>query len=246
MTALLFDLDDTLYARQAPFAGAMRKCFPQLCLRDPNGNDISMDALYRAFSREGYDLYEDSIYGRISMEEMYIARIRRTLQAFSADVTDEEALAFQSCYAWEQAHLSLSAPIRELLTYASQQGAFLGVVTNGASRHQRDKYEALGLEKWISPDHFLPTGDLGVHKPDPAPLLEAQRRWSLRPADTWYIGDSLTHDVACAAGVGWHTIWLDRAHTASAHAASGVMPEVTVSSEEELYLAVQKLLQERA
>ena len=236
MAAILFDLDDTLYARQDPFARAFLKTFGD---RFDFGS-LDMTSIYTAFVRYGLDLFNASMSGEVSMETMYIDRIRKTMLFTGYAITDGEALRFQAQYAEEQTDLRLSPTMCRVLDECAAKASFTGIVSNGDSAHQRRKFKTLGLSKWFSPDRFLPTGDLGINKPDPAVLLEAQKRWGLRSEDTWYAGDSLKNDIACAAGIGWHTLWLNRYHEPASP-----LPERTAASEEELLANIKNILEDR-
>ena len=236
MRAILFDLDDTIYARIEPFATAFEQTFSFPCSRQ----------LYSRFVHFGYDLFEASMQGRVPMQTMHIDRISKTAATIGIIPTTEEAISFQKAYEDALDHLTLSQTMASVLTLCRERADFLGVVTNGESAHQRIKYDSLQLSRWISPDHFLPTGDIGVNKPDPRALLAAMERWQLSAADIWYIGDSLQHDVACAQKLDVQTIWLNRYPERELSGEDALIrPAIRVDSEEELLLALQNILENR-
>lgn len=203
MKAIIFDVDDTLYDRLEPFRAAYDTHF--------SGRwDLPRRLVYDAFSRRGQEVFEDSMNQKITMEEMYIYRIKHAMQDFGAVITDQEALDFQDAYLWQQHHLRFSPGMKETLDLCRERGVFLGAITNGPSDHQREKYRALQLGRWIPPDRFLASGDVGVNKPDPAIFHIAARRWQLVPEETFFAGDSYSHDIAGAKRAGLGTIWLDK------------------------------------
>ena len=203
MKAIIFDVDDTLYDRLEPFGSAYEEHFSSRW-------DLPRRLVYDAFSRHGQEVFEDSMTQKITMREMYIYRIKNAMQDFGASITDQEALDFQESYLWHQHHLSFSPGMKEALDFCLEQGWFLGAITNGLSGHQREKYDALQLERWIAPEHFLASGDVGVNKPDPEIFHIALRRWKLLPKQTFFVGDSYQNDIAGAKHAGWNTIWLDK------------------------------------
>lgn len=203
MKAVIFDVDDTLYDRVEPFKAAYEKYFSSRW-------DLPRRLVYDAFSRHGQEVFEDSMSQKITMREMYIYRIKNAMQDFGAAITDQEALDFQDAYLWHQHHLHFSPGMEETLNLCREQGLFLGAITNGPSGHQREKYDALQLGRWIPADHFLASGDVGINKPDPEIFHIAVRQWQLVPEETFFIGDSYSHDVTGAKNAGWHTVWLDR------------------------------------
>ncbi len=212
MSAFIFDIDDTMYDRLTPFRLAFEKQF------GAQPDTARLRSLFHAFIRRGNEVFEDAMSQRITMEEMYVFRITQALADFGYTVSRQEALDFQAAYGWQQQHIRLSSPLTEMLERCHKAGAFLGVITNGPSAHQRQKCHALGLERWIGEDHILASGDIGINKPDPGIFQEAAKRWHLIPEKTWYVGDSYEHDIVSAAAAGWHTIWLDR------NGKSGAMP----------------------
>lgn len=255
--AILFDLDDTLYARQDPFCRAFRTAFgpggelfpvlpASLAAEAKAGtglwaesDDGPLSAVYRSFLRHGYDVFEDGMTGRITMEQMYIARIKRTTEELGFTLTDEQGLAFQAQYVYALEHLQTGPVIAAMLDYCVEKGCFLGLITNGKSGHQRMKYHAMELSRWIPEDHVLASGDVGINKPDPDIMRVAESRWNLVPEETWYVGDHYDHDILCAARVGWHTLWLRRNGGAEPDADGA---DVTVSTEQEMFEAVKKIL----
>ena len=179
--AILFDLDDTLYARQDPFCRAFRTAFgpggelfpvlpASLAAEAKAGtglwaesDDGPLSAVYRSFLRHGYDVFEDGMTGRITMEQMYIARIKRTTEELGFTLTDEQGLAFQAQYVYALEHLQTGPVIAAMLDYCVEKGCFLGLITNGKSGHQRMKYHAMELSRWIPEDHVLASGrDINV------------------------------------------------------------------------------------
>ena len=203
MLSFIFDMDDTLYERHVPFQQACDKIF---------GGNTEVDGrlLFQKFTRRGDEVFEASMNGTISMEEMWIYRIKHALKDMHIAISSREALEFQRVYDWYQQHIALSDTLTEMFRWCKEKGIVLGIITNGTSGHQRMKFHALGLERWILEEHLLVTGDIGVNKPDPAVFREAERRMGLNLRETWYIGDSYEHDIVGAKAAGWNTIWLDR------------------------------------
>ena len=80
----------------------------------------------------------------------------------------------------------------------------LGVVTNGPAEAQRHKFRHTGLEDYF--ELFLPSGEVGVGKPDPQILRIALDRLGLQPHEAVFVGDHLDLDVICAHGAGMRGI----------------------------------------
>lgn len=253
MPAFVFDIDDTMYDRLTPFRLAFTERFGGRQELGFDCSDLSeMRSLFRAFIRRGNQVFEDAMSQRITMEEMYVFRIQKALEDFGMAITRQESLDFQTAYAWQQSHIQLSPALSGMLDLCRERGAFLGIITNGPSLHQRDKCRALGLERWIEEDHVLASGDIGINKPDPRIFHRAAARWQLSPGETWYVGDSYEHDIVSASQAGWHTIWLRRAGHDHGHSEAeapsnqkenpDTTADLTVTSEEELLGCVRRLL----
>ena len=232
LPAFIFDMDDTLYERHVPFMQACNKIF---------GGKIDVDSrlLFQKFTRRGNEVFEASMNGTISMEEMWIYRIRHALKDIQIEISPQEALEFQRLYDWYQHHIELSGVMTELFGWCKEKGITLGIITNGTSEHQRMKFHALGLGRWIPEERLLVTGDIGINKPDPAVFQEAVRRMRLDLRETWYVGDTYEHDIAGAKAAGWNTVWLDRGKREEG--LPGDAADETVHTEEELQACIRTI-----
>ncbi len=220
--AFIFDLDDTLYKRLDTFTAAFADTFGDgSSLRTRTGepvcagtDSLDMEKLFQDFTYFGYSVFEESMFGRMTMRDMYIYRLRKAMEQIGVDISDETALAFQDRYFYYQTHLTISSAITEMLDMIKSSGCILGLITNGKSDHQRDKIYGMKLDRWFDEKYILASGDVGISKPNREIFLIAQEHWGLIPEETWFIGDSLTHDVGGAASVGWHTIFMDKDNAA--------------------------------
>lgn len=84
----------------------------------------------------------------------------------------------------------------------------LGIVSNGPSEIQWYKVRRFHLEELI--DAIVISGDVGVHKPDPAIFRIALGRLSSSPGEAIHVGDSLRDDVAGANAAGLGSVWVNR------------------------------------
>lgn len=203
MLSIIFDIDDTLYHRQDPFSLAFDKLFP-------GHPDLDHSLLYQTFLRHGNALFEDSMSGKISVETMRIKRIQLALAEFQIFIADHQALDFQKAYLWEQEHLKLHPSYQDMFEYCYQHNITLGIITNGPSSHQRVKYYAMELDRWVPENRIIASGDIGINKPAVGIFNIAKEKWQLNPEETYYVGDSYEHDIFSSKSVGWKTIWLDR------------------------------------
>lgn len=87
--------------------------------------------------------------------------------------------------------------VAKTLSHLSQQGVRLAVVSN-SDGSVTESLAVAGLAGEF--EFIIDSHEIGVSKPDPAIFEAALDRLRLEPDDTWYIGDSVFHDVNGALG----------------------------------------------
>lgn len=84
----------------------------------------------------------------------------------------------------------------------------LTMITNGASKWQREKIEKLGIGSYF--DEIIVSGELGYHKPSPVIFQEMTQRTGVDPGEIIYIGNDYMKDIHGAKSSGWRTAWVKR------------------------------------
>lgn len=84
----------------------------------------------------------------------------------------------------------------------------LAIVTNGASRVQREKLAGSGFAERFGA--VAVSGEVGHGKPEPHVVRAALAGLGVGPADAVMVGDSVERDVAAARAAGVYAVWLDR------------------------------------
>lgn len=203
MKTVFFDLDDTLYFRQDAFFSAVEKFFDITDLARKH-------QICASCSRRGDEVFSAAQRGEISVREMYAYRFTKGFADEGISITETQALDFQAVYQKELYSLRLSAPTVRLLDFAKDNFDSLGIITNGPSKHQRNKIKNLCLENWFSPDLIFVSGEYDFDKPDKRIFLRAQERVQKNADDLIFVGDSFCNDIIPASELGWHTVWLNR------------------------------------
>ena len=85
-------------------------------------------------------------------------------------------------------------------------GLRVGLITNGSSRMQGAKLDALGVRAAF--DEILISGAEGCHKPDPAIFRAASERLGVSPAAAVFVGDNPEADVRGAKAFGMRAVWV--------------------------------------
>lgn len=234
MKAMVFDVDDTLYDRGAPF----RKAFEELY---PGRRDVSVRELYLAVTRRGSEVFEAAQRGEMPLEESHIYRVKNGFADMGIEITEEEALQFQERYAAKQREIEMPEAIREAVEYCGKSGCLMGVLTNGPAEHQFQKVEQLGLLKWVKREHVIISGACGLMKPDVRIFKLTEKQMGLKSEDIWYVGDSYESDICGAKAAGWKVIWLNKGRKTIEK--DMVYPDKMVYDEEELLICLKELLE---
>jgi len=232
MSAIIFDVDDTLYDQVIPFWNAYKAVFKDRF-------QLPMDDLFAASRRRSDEVFGPSQRGEITMEEMYIYRIQKAFEDFQVSITDQEALQFQAEYAENQKRLQVSEKMREILDFCAARIP-IGIMTNGPSQHQWKKVNALEAQQWFPRETIFVSGDVGAAKPDRRIFDWACSKMGQKPEEMYMVGDSYDNDVVGAMSAGWKAIWLNRRGRKLPE--GGLIPWKTVTSEEELQEVLEKIV----
>ncbi len=225
MKWIVFDVDDTLYDMMTPFGYAFERLFGEA------HRDVDLTRLFVLSRKYSDAVFEDTTSGRMTMEEMYIYRIRQSCADMGIAISEAEALQFQCFYEEGQAQLAMPAIIEELLTALGERKVAMGVITNGPSAHQWKKIRALGVPRWIPEERIVVSGDCDCAKPERAIYELAAEKFGAAPKDCLYVGDSLENDVVGPHRAGMHTLWINKRNVKND---TGVEPDYTVCNNEEL------------
>ncbi|MGI4790686.1 MAG: HAD family hydrolase [Janthinobacterium lividum] len=194
-SAVLFDLDDTLYSRRAAFSSWLDTYLRDtLRLTDPTEIERVRD-LIASLDRNGYGS-KQAIFERLHM-------LYPTLPGEASRSLDTFFIEFLT-------HVKPEAETETLLDTLAAAGIPFGVVTNGSARQWR-KIEALGLDK-RTPCLFV-SETFGLKKPDPAIFHAAADCLSLPPSGILFVGDNPTADILGAHAAGMPAAWLHRGQT---------------------------------
>ena len=233
MKTFVFDLDDTLYDMTQPFKKAFAKHLANYNL-DPD----------ELFVRSRH--YSDAIFpkvmsGEMSVDECGAYRIKRALEDYKIYLTQEEALAFQLDYRYNQGHITLSDTVKEMLSYVKDK-AQIALYTNGVSEHQWKKLAGINLEQWMDRSVIFVSGDIGYAKPDVKGYELIEKKMNAKKEDLYFVGDSISMDMAGAKASGWKMVFVNRRnHDLST---SKYQPDYIVYSEEEMFACIKKIIEE--
>jgi len=188
--AVLFDLDGTLYDRDAAISAVVRDQYAvfkdRLRAVEP---EVFLDR-FLAFDEYGY-APRDEVYRRLAAE-----------LGLGAKLAADLALHFWESYG---RHCEVSDDTWATLRTLRSLGKTLGVVTNGETRWQMTKLERLGMGGFF--DVVLVSEAEGIRKPDARIFHRALDRCGATPADAMFVGDHPEIDVAGAKAAGLVPVW---------------------------------------
>ena len=221
---VLFDLDDTLFAHRRAVATGITAYRTGAGGADIVRDDEAEAERWRALEEEHYHRY---LAGDISFQGQRRARAREFTAPYGHNLElDAAADSWFDGYREEyEAAWMLHDDAVRCLIGLRDDGAQLGIITNGELAFQREKIERVGLTLLI--DDVVASGELGIAKPDRRIFEHACARFEVTTSDAVYVGDRLETDAIGAARAGLQGVWLNRGGGATASeeaaaAASGV------------------------
>ncbi|WP_019319640.1 HAD family hydrolase [Streptococcus mutans] len=234
ITAIVFDVDDTIYDQQAPYRIAVGKCFP----------DFDMANINQAYIR--FRHYSDTGFPRVMANEWTIEyfrfwRCQKTLLDFDyRQIGEEEGQYFQEIYEKELDQISMLDEMRLTLDFLKEKNIPMGVITNGPTEHQLKKVKKLGLYDYVDPKRVLVSQATGFQKPQKEIFNLAAEQFEMNPDTTLYVGDSYDNDIKGAHDSGWHSMWFNHR---GRRLKAGTKPvfDLQIDSFEQLYGAVKVL-----
>jgi putative hydrolase of the HAD superfamily len=209
LTAVLFDLDDTLFDHWA----CTRAALADLRERSPVLGLLPAAAVEAEHRRLLEDLHLRVLAGSMTVDQARVERFRQLL-AFAGATADVDA-AGDAAAAYRAAYLAHWQPVdgaRELLG-ALQGRVSTGVVTNNVAVEQRQKIAACGFGPLL--DAVIISEEAGITKPDPRIFRLALETLGCEAADTVMIGDAWETDIAGARAAGIRPVWFNRFGAAS-------------------------------
>lgn len=100
----------------------------------------------------------------------------------------------------------LNEDAKACLNDLKARGIVLGIITDGRSVAQRNKMEALGLEKWIPKENWIVSEEIDSEKPNQKNYALFEEKYPNHIY--YYIGNNPKKDFKGANELGWQTICL--------------------------------------
>ena len=188
--AVLFDLDGTLYDRDAVVTAVTHEQVDTFGGRFGEVDRQTLIDRMLALDDHGYARRAD---------------VYRTLLAgleVDPDLASDLEAHFWDCYC---RHCTFPHDAADTLAELRASGRKLALVTNGPVAWQSRKLHTLGLGDYF--DEVLISEAEGIAKPDSRIFARAVERLGVAPADAMFVGDHPDIDVAGAQDAGLVAVW---------------------------------------
>lgn len=229
MRGIVFDIDDTLYCRQVMLIKAAEMV---LGLKIPDWQEFMR--IYYEKSDVNMEMLES---GELSTHDINGWRYNETFRILGLPYKPEDGGNAADTYLELQSHMQVSDEMTKILdTISADPSIKIGILTAGESKHQWNKVDMLGLDRWFDHENIIVSGDTPYMKPDIELFRMFEKKFGLEPSDLWMIGDSYKHDIKGALDAGWHALWINRRFLGP----QKITPDITVESDGELTDALRK------
>ncbi|MDA0837767.1 MAG: HAD family hydrolase [Planctomycetota bacterium] len=204
ITAVLFDLDDTLFDhRHSCLAGvrAMREVIGRL-------HDVSDKKLEETYLFWLERIHKRVLTGELSSDEARIERFTGFFSDFDYELNDDEFLVasehYSAAYQLEWRTVPGSLEVLEAL----QGQVKLGIITNNLVEHQITKIQKCNIGHYF--DAVTISEEAGACKPEPEIFRIALERLGVKSEEAVMVGDSWESDIVGATSLGIRSVWLNR------------------------------------
>jgi putative hydrolase of the HAD superfamily len=215
MKAVIFDLDDTLYA-EIDYVRSGFEAVADYLKSFGKDKAYILRRLIEIFNSKGRGLVFNDILVEL---DIYSDQMVKTLLYI---------------YRNHNPKIVLPAESVNILNKLLNKGIKLGIITDGASITQNKKIEALGIEKYCSA--IVITDVLGVEfwKPSIFPFQVALNLLSVQPSEALYVGDNPVKDFAGANKLNIKSVWLKKGYDDFQISEDIFKPTVTIRSLDKL------------
>lgn len=182
---IVFDLDDTLY-QERDFISSGHRALARVLAEASGADSEELFALINGRHPRGIEAAIEFLAGK----------------GCKVPYTVDELVEI---YRSHRPDIHLSPDVEETLAELKRQGHRLALITDGSSRHQRAKFDALGLDRYIAPDAVFVSEETGGDKHTPASFILAEK---LLQGRRFYIGDNPEKDFIYPNMRGWTSVML--------------------------------------
>ena len=202
---VFFDLDRTLMDFENGEDMGIRAVF------DEYRSEIKMNYAdfrknWKILAQKAFDEYSAGLY---TFDEQRKLRVLRIFEANGVILPPEEVdKRFKLYWSTYEKGVELFSDAKPILENLKQHEIPTGLISNGDGKNQRWKLSKGGIETFFDP--VIISGDVGISKPDLRIFQLALEKAGVSKEESWYIGDSIVHDIEPSLKFGMNVIYLNR------------------------------------
>lgn len=214
LTALIFDMDDTLYPEKDYVASGFQAV----------GRYIESTRGHSGFEAAALRLFQAGESRQV---------FNRVLAELGIPCTEELITELVACYRQHEPQIALTADAEAVISRV-KSGVKLGLLSDGYLEAQQRKVHKLGLHGRF--DAVMLSDELGraCWKPSPVPYERITQLLAVDHEACVYVGDNGSKDFITAKALGWRTVRLRRA--------DGVYADTPVPEEYEAHYQIDNLM----
>lgn len=210
--AFIFDLDDTLYDQCDVFI-KMYERFLTENNHESTESKINNVELKNIFMKSRH--YAEQNFTKIladPTQRFYYdsLRLRLAFLDFGYSFSVDETNRMDCLYKEEQKKLTPQPMMIKLIKKLQNDGHFVGVISNGYSKQQREKIKQLKLEEYVPKEKMLISQDTQWAKPERELFDYYIENHDLNREKTYYIGDSYGNDLIGSWNAEITPVWLNK------------------------------------
>ena len=216
--AVIFDLDNTLYAYDPCHAAGFRAVTDYAAAQF----GIAPEA-FPALHREGDRLLRANAGENAAVIHSRLIRYQLILESRGLPIA--HAPRMEKLY-WDAffAGVRPEPGTRETLLALRAQGYRIGVGTNMTASQQYEKLRLLGLLELV--DFMVCSEEVNAEKPDRRLFDRCAEKAGIDAGECLFVGDDLERDVGGALAAGMHALWLRRRDAGEAPAGVPVIQKL--------------------
>ncbi len=191
---MLFDLDDTLLARDKAvdnfFLLVLEKCYEDVSDTVKN----TMLQKFKEYDKREYGISDKTIVLESLFDEF--APKYRLPHNYIQDFWNEN---FPKCFSIDQNTIHFLNQIKKQFK--------VGIITNGSTQRQKAKIINTNLNNYF--DTIIISEEVGLSKPDKRIFELALNKLNAQPENTLFVGDDLEKDIAGPQNVNIKGVWFN-------------------------------------
>lgn len=198
--AVIFDLDDTLYAYEPLDREAGKRVQDFTC----QSLGISEDQYQEAYQLGRTETKKQ--LGNVGASHNRLLYFQKTLEYLKVKPMPLSLQMYETYWGTFLEKMQLYPGVRELMDKLHEKGIIIAICTDLTAHIQHRKIQALGLSGDVS--YLITSEEAGKEKPAPEIFALCLNKLGFAAEEICYIGDNYRKDIEGARACGMKTVWL--------------------------------------